>query len=370
MNESLMSRSLWAIFALFVICFYSLPAQGKYGGGSGTPVDPYLISDANHMQAIGADPCDWDKCFKLMADIDLGGYTGDEFNLIGDYPSNPFTGVFDGNNHTISNFIYDSNSAEFIIGLFGYVDGPHANIKDLGLVDPDVNAGASLDVGALVGYIAEGTITHCYVEGGYIRGADFVGGLIGANGGDIFRCYSTGSVTGNDYVGGLVGCSDGYLRDCIIINCYAIGSITGNNYVGGLLGWNARRCTITDCYATGNFIGNEHVGGLMGLNSCYGGPCSTIITNSYWDIETSGELNMCGSQDGGATGCNNSYGLPTSQLHQQSTFTDWDFINTWNIGENQTYPYLRTVLPSDINKDRITNFLDIAILCEEWLIEE
>ena len=40
--------------ALIVIVGCSLSAQGKYGGGSGTPEDPYQIRDANHMQAIGA----------------------------------------------------------------------------------------------------------------------------------------------------------------------------------------------------------------------------------------------------------------------------------------------------------------------------
>jgi hypothetical protein len=79
---------------------------------------------------------------------------------------------------------------------------------------------------------------------------------------------------------------------------------------------------------------------------------------------------MCGYQEEGATGCDPNYGLPTAKLHQQSTFTDWDFINTWNIGENQTYPYLRIVLAGDINKDGITNFLDLNILCNQWMEEE
>jgi len=29
----------------------------------------------------------------------------------------------------------------------------------------------------------------------------------------------------------------------------------------------------------------------------------------------------------------------------RTTRSCWDFINTWAIGENQAYPYLRTVLP-------------------------
>ena len=58
-------------------------ARAQYGGGAGEPNDPYLIYTAEQMNAIGADPNDWDKHFKLMADIDLSQYTGTEFNLIG-----------------------------------------------------------------------------------------------------------------------------------------------------------------------------------------------------------------------------------------------------------------------------------------------
>jgi hypothetical protein len=95
----------------------------------------------------------------------------------------------------------------------------------------------------------------------------------------------------------------------------------------------------------------------------------SIINDSYWDIETSGEPNMCGREVSGATGCDNSHGKTTAEMHQQSNFADWDFINVWNIGENQTYPYLRTVPTGDINKDRIVNFLDLCIVGEEWIEE-
>ena len=99
MCETRNSNLFGKITILFVICCCSLPAQAKYGGGTGEPNDPYQIGDANYMQAIGADANDWDKHFKLMADIDLAGFSGTAFNIIAN-----FTGVFDGNDHTISNF--------------------------------------------------------------------------------------------------------------------------------------------------------------------------------------------------------------------------------------------------------------------------
>jgi len=74
---------------------------GTYSGGDGSPENPYLIATAEDMNDIGANPDDWDAHFLLVADINLADYTGTQFNIIGG-----FTGVFDGNDHTISNFTY------------------------------------------------------------------------------------------------------------------------------------------------------------------------------------------------------------------------------------------------------------------------
>jgi hypothetical protein len=66
-------------------------AQAKYGGGTGTAEDPYLIYTAEQMNTIGLNKEDWDKHFKLMADLDLSAYKGSSFNRIGLYdpPSFP-----------------------------------------------------------------------------------------------------------------------------------------------------------------------------------------------------------------------------------------------------------------------------------------
>ena len=93
-------------------------AEG-YGGGTGDPNNPYIIADANHMQAIGANPSDWGACFVLLNNINLVEYTGTQFNIIGN-STTAFTGVFDGNDQTISNFTYTATEPNYI-GLFGYV---------------------------------------------------------------------------------------------------------------------------------------------------------------------------------------------------------------------------------------------------------
>jgi hypothetical protein len=250
----------------------------------------------------------------------------------------------------------DVNGVAGLGGLVGVNYGKVLNCKSTG----DVN-GVEY-VGGLVGYNAEGgNILNCSSTGD-VRGGDFsVGGLVGENSyfSVISKCYSSGDVNGVEDVGGLIGKN---YYDTIVSNCYSSGDVNGVSTVGGLAGWNESGI-VSNCYSTGNVSGDERVGGLMGLHF-FGS-----ISNCFWDTDaqTHGVTRSIGDVFGTIT---NVHGLPTYQLHQQSTFTGWDFINVWGIGENQTYPYLRKVLPSDLNKDRITNFLDIAILCEGWLIEE
>ena len=94
----------WALAAILgVLCLCPGSVRAQYAGGSGVSDDPYLIATAEQMNSIGLDPNDWDKHFKLMADIDLSAYRERRFNTIGTGEV-PFIGVFDGNGHGISNF--------------------------------------------------------------------------------------------------------------------------------------------------------------------------------------------------------------------------------------------------------------------------
>ena len=244
-----------------------------YGGGNGTEGNPYLIYTTGQMYAIGANPSDWNKHFKLMADINLSGYVWTEFNNIGGYET-PFTGVFEGNGYLIQNFKYFSSNPDVGLGgLFGYVSG--GNIRNLGMVD--VNVAALSLVGGLVGLNSGGSITDCYAVGGTVNGQETTGGLVGQNDGFITDCYATGSVVGNFVTGGLVGGNSGN-----ITNCYAVGTVNGQEVVGGL---------VADNFGT--------------------------VTNSFWDVNTTGQSSSAGGE-----------GKTTEEMYQKSTFTSagWDFL--------------------------------------------
>jgi hypothetical protein len=237
-----------------------------------------------------------------MANIDLSGYTGDSFNMIGYETYNeskPFTGVFDGNDHTISNFTYTTPATvQTGIGVFGLVDEPNAVIKDVELIDCNVNVEVGHFVASLVGLLHSGTVSGCYGNGGSVSGEYHVGGLVGnSDDGTITDCYSTVSVTGKDWISGLVGYNSGTITDCNVT-----ASVTGVDFVGGLVGRNGG--TITNCCAQGGSVsGNDDVGGLVGYN--YAG---TII-NCHATASVSGHYDiggLIGDNWGGGT-ITNSY---------------------------------------------------------------
>ena len=197
---------IWRVnLLLIVVCFLSFNAHAKYGGGTGEPNDPYLIYTAEQINSIGAEQNDLDKHFKLMTDLDMSGYIGTEFNVIGYYAgwdstdNQPFTGVFDGNSHSIFHLTVEGES---YLGLFGQLESG-AEIRNLGLVDVKIS-GSSDYVGGLVGYNNGGSISNSFSTGAVI-GKDFVGGLVGWNSGDVINCYSKSQVIGDVIVGGLVG---------------------------------------------------------------------------------------------------------------------------------------------------------------------
>jgi hypothetical protein len=244
-------------------------AAGKYNGGTGEPNDPYRIVTPQDLNDIGNYEEDWDKNFILINDVNLAQYTGTQFKIIGrfDYPNNkPFTGVFDGNDHKIWNFTWNSTDGN-CIGLFGFVD-EYAQIKNLGLENVDVNVINGMYVGGLVGG-SVGEITHCYSTGS-VSANECIGGLVGDNEGTITNCYSTASVSGTWPVGGLVG-----VNYYMITNCRSTSSVWGQWCIGGLVGGNWE--TISSCYSTGNVSGTWAIGGLAGSNgtsfarisSCY-----------------------------------------------------------------------------------------------------
>ena len=80
--------------------------------------------------------------------------------------------------------------------------------------------------------------------------------------------------------------------------------------------------TITGCYAMGSVSGNEYVGGQVGIN------IGTAVTSTFWNIETSGQLESKGGE-----------GKTTAEMKSTATYAGWDEA-VWHIVEGE-YPRLK-----------------------------
>jgi hypothetical protein len=386
-----------------------------YLDGLGTPAEPYLVQNASDLNTIGLFDNEWDKDYRLTADIDMSGITGNAYNMIGTLTI-PFSGTFDGDGYWVDHFTYTSESIEGDAGLFKVISG---TVRNLSMENTLISINGGTRIGILAGTVTEeGVLDNCYTQGSIETSvaSDTIGGLVGALSGALNSCESTIEVTvGNesDYIGGLIGYaySDSVLTQCGSVasittgddcqfvgglagrlNCsvtqsYADGTITTGNYtenLGGLVGYFGSNIDMTNCYSKTEVIGgsySEKLGGLIGWSAgdmeyCYsmglvsaGEPNSnlgglvgygSVAYQCYWDTQTSG-------QSTSATGT----GRDTEQMLTQSTYSGWDFNNTWRICDGMNYPRLQWepkpagdfVCPEGVET------ADLAIFMNEWLAE-
>ena len=362
--------------------------------GAGTLDDPYRLATTEQLSQVAISSVLFDKRFLLVADIDLQGV---KLHPIGFNSGTEFNGVFDGNDHVISNLnMTDPNGPQYSgMGLFGYTAN-QAIIKHLILKNITVAEGRDRKYSGALVSSNHGIVKDCHVEatltgsdcGGLAgentgliincsatcfissnNGLDTVGFLAGDNdGGSVFASRVTGSITCGDdsrRIGGALGknqnhgivtacsadvtitCGDkserlgglvGFNQETTVSNSYATGSLNAGGQcknLGGLVGENWSN--IVNCYATGEIVaGDETVdsGGLVGGPRYYSGK----VTGSYF----------LSPADGG--GPNNGIGiaLTDAQMRQQASFSAWDFagsiedgvIDFWQMPGDGEYPVL------------------------------
>ena len=257
---------------------YEAADPNKFGGGSGTAEDPYLISNEAQLRylssSINADVSWKNVYFKQTADITLSG----EWQPIGwalngevngkktQICAYPFRGNYDGAGYAISGLTIGSAASpadQMTSGLFGLTSGEYTTnntpdgseqsvtLKNINLKDVSINVKTRYET--------------------------FTGGLVGSgqNGIYIDNCTVTGTISAETSesfcrVGGLAA---SVLRGAVT-NCgtdVEISGITDTNhvYAGGLYGMD-NRVTTFNCYALGNVTGNStnnnkvHLGGIVG----------------------------------------------------------------------------------------------------------
>jgi hypothetical protein len=383
------------VTALCISPVATAPAIGD--GSSGKPYqiatleNLYWISAPDEMVASPSQEARFGAHYIQVDEIDASvtvSWCEGGWNPIGYMDSDnwylcSFRGTYNGQGHTISGLYMENTSPQEAFGLFGRLHG--ATIQNLAIINVDINNvyGAS---GALAGVTEKSKIYNCYSSGNIT--ANEAGGLVGAlsNLSEMKDCYSSCNISGKSYAGGLTGQNS---NSTVTMSYFISGTVTGledYTHTGGLVGYNLYNASISRCYSKGLVKGYDTMGGLVGINhgasisncysrtnlisetnyaptsgglvggninysmisNCYstgyvgseicglvGYQTSGQISNSFWDIETSGsELNVT---DVGATG------KSTDEMKNASTFTGWDFTTIWGIhaGNNDGYPFLQ-----------------------------
>ncbi len=278
----------------------------------------------------------------------IGGLVGFDFS------NATFNGASSLNVGTVS--VTSATGGNNVAGLVGWnYNGSISNSYSASMVSTSSSSsGGGNSVGGLVGFNSSGSrIGSSSSSVGTINitdstGGNNVGGLVGWNNGgssSISNSYSTGTVTADssaaNSLGGLLGfaLNDSNANLPTIVNPVGITSSMNGNNVGGLVGRHVAG-SISDSYSAGavtTVSSNDNIGGLVGYSS-------SIISNSFWDVTTSG---MTVSAGGSGV-----IGLTNAQMMQSSSFSGWSIDdiggtgNTWRIYNGDTYPLLRSFLTS------------------------
>jgi hypothetical protein len=263
-----------------------------YGGGTGDPASPFVISTKQHLFLLSERREDLGKHFVQTVDLDIRGC---EFTPIGTDTSNRFsqvalTGSYSGSDGVKKITGLTITSADYnAVGLFREI-GLLGSAEDLKLVDVRIES-SSGEVGGLAGY-NYGNISNVEVLSGDISGRDFVGGVVGWNEGDVSGSRSGAGLTVTaveDSAGGLAGYMDGGS----IIDSISHAAVSGNDYVGGFVslvfgGGEIKRSRATgDVTAAENSVGGfaaEMGGSSLIESSSASGNVTVTAANRFGDI--------------------------------------------------------------------------------------
>ncbi len=302
---------------------YTTPTS--YAGditGGGTLTAYMLVNTFANLQAIDINLA---GTYALGRDINA-----DNMAPIGS-TSTPFTGLLDGQGHTITNaIIAPTGSGDNNIGLFAAI-GTGGTVRNLTLDNFHVTANPNVEgpgqfIGVLAGSNA-GTIDNVHVTNSTVNGIPLdgnslpinlagviAGGLVGQNG--MFGPYdeqAAGTISNSSVTSVTVTVGDGCIGDCS----------GGLNIAGGLVGSNAAGSGITGSHATGTVTGGEasFVGGLVGQNGVTipqyeGDPVASIgtINSSYANVAVT--ITGAFSAAGGLVGSN----APESTITNSQAF--------------------------------------------------
>ena len=284
-----MKRKISKLLSLLLaaVLLLSLAAPAALAAGSADTIYLRTAEDlAELSKNCTLDSWSQGKIVYLEADIDL---TGTDFA-----PIPTFGGTFEGQGHTISGLSLTGSGN--VRGLFRYIQ-PSGVVRDLsveGRIDPTDRKNT---LGGIAGS-NQGLLSNCSFHG-TVRGADYIGGLVGTNEstGQIINCTFSGAVTGEHYVGGIAGQNGGS-----IIRCANSGSINTTEVDAEL---NLDNLNQEQLNAAENVPVCTDIGGITGFSSGILQSCVNTGAVGYAHVGYN-IGGIAGRQSGYLNGCTNS----------------------------------------------------------------
>ena len=266
--------------------------------GSGTNNSPYQISNGGQLYwfacVVNGIEEDLVKCQNspsknaaaygnLTADINLANGNGETTTVeingsnvtcgvwtpIGDKDlySSDYSGTFNGNSHTVSNWAVQDKAYSGLFGSAGIIKNVNVNKCCVNCTtdsESNWNCGLICSVQSTTGSQISNckTLSDSFIN---VKNGTSVGGIVGVSNAvsTIENCENNAVVSGKTHVGGIVGCAVSNVNNCI-----NKASISGNNHVGGIIGKLGSLGSIVEVSGCGNnkniSSSGSYVGGICG----------------------------------------------------------------------------------------------------------
>ena len=281
--------------------------SGQWGGGDGSAANPYLIATAADLKLLSTRINDASQCatytdkhYRQVANIDMSAvtiapigsyvdntnYTATKIAL--DIATQPFKGVYDGGNYTISGLKID-NTATAACGLFGCTEG--ATLKNITIKNSQITS-SHLNVGALVGMAIDtkfeainvdasvnGTAKSVFIEPADSK--DYESSVVGGVAGYVSGCtmdnvtFSGAAKSTSQHCGGIVAYAAGTkFNKCTLAKGATVDA--GSHFCGGIAARARFVSTFDNCVIDGcvsNYTDNYTGGITAHLTSGYAKNC-------------------------------------------------------------------------------------------------
>lgn len=286
---------------------------GLFSGGTGTSGDPYIIANARDFKNIsvyckngyGSLTASSFLAATYKQTVDINFKDADISNYMIGAASTPFTGTYNGDSKTLSNFTITGTPSgnegvapfkavdgatlqnisisganvtggKFTAGLVGYANGASLTITGCSISSSTISASGDYGAAGLIGGLYAGTVSSCSGTDLTIGATNtegnkrYYGGLISYARGttNVSGCSLNGTTTVNGtpaYFGGIAGQTNE--DETTITGCDNHSDISGvGNFAGGIVGIKSKG-SIEGCTNDGSVSGAQYVGGIVGRNA-------------------------------------------------------------------------------------------------------